>query len=66
VTPSDIQTAAADRLRRIPAVEELLGRPSLRELEKRVGHPLVRQSIREALETLRRRIAAGEDAAFSP
>lgn len=66
MTPPDTQTAASDKLCRIPAVEELLGRPSLRELEKRASRPLVREAIREVLEALRHRIAAGDDPAFSP
>ena len=62
---SDPQLAAAGSLRRIPSVEELLGRPLLREAEKRAGRPLLREAIREVLEGVRRRIAAGQGASFS-
>jgi L-seryl-tRNA(Ser) seleniumtransferase len=65
VTPPEIQTTVSERLRRIPAVEELLGRPSLRESEKCAGHALVRQATRDVLEAVRLRIEAGEDTAFS-
>jgi L-seryl-tRNA(Ser) seleniumtransferase len=63
--PSDTKSAVSERLRRIPAVEELLGRPALRDLEKRAGRPLVRQATRDVLEAVRLRIEAGEDPAFS-
>ena len=66
MTASDAQLAAAGSLRQIPAVEELLSRPALREAEKRAGRPLLREATREVLEGVRRRLAAGEDAAFSP
>ena len=38
----------------------------MRDVEKRAGRPLVREAIREVLEALRQRIAANQDAAFSP
>jgi L-seryl-tRNA(Ser) seleniumtransferase len=60
--------AEADRssqLRRIPAVDELLVRPALQSLEGRAGRPLLVEATREVLETLRRRITAGEAADFS-
>jgi len=38
----------------------------VRDVEKRAGRPLVREAIREVLEALRQRIAANQNAAFSP
>ncbi len=46
-------------LRQIPAVDELLNRQSLRELEARVGHRLVVEATRKVLQGLRQRIADG-------
>jgi L-seryl-tRNA(Ser) seleniumtransferase len=45
--------------RQIPAVNELLSRPALRDLQARVGHRLLVDSTRRALERLRDRIAEG-------
>jgi L-seryl-tRNA(Ser) seleniumtransferase len=52
-------------LRQIPAVDELLGRPALRALDRRVGHRLVVDATRQVLQSLRGRIAAGELAEIS-
>src|SRR5271157_2637198 len=51
------EPAAGSLLRQIPAVDELLNRPSLRELEGRVGHRLVVEVTREVLQSLRERIS---------
>ncbi|MBZ5545669.1 MAG: L-seryl-tRNA(Sec) selenium transferase, partial [Acidobacteriia bacterium] len=47
-------------LRQIPAVDELLGRESLRALEKRISRRLVVDATRKVLQGLRSRIASGE------
>ena len=47
-------------LRQIPAVDELLGRETLRQLESRVGHRLLVEATRKVLQSLRGRIARGE------
>ncbi len=47
-------------LRQIPAVDELLGRAALRELESRVGRRLLVDATRRVLQGLRGRIARGE------
>jgi len=47
-------------LRQIPAVDELLGRPALRELEARVGRRLLVECTRKVLQGVRGRIASGE------
>ena len=52
--------AIASLLRRIPAVDELLGRDALKSLERRVGHRQLVDSTRRVLQSLRDRIAAGE------
>jgi L-seryl-tRNA(Ser) seleniumtransferase len=52
--------ADSSLLRQIPAVDELLGRETLRALEKRVGHRLVVESTRKVVQSLRGRIASGE------
>lgn len=46
-------------LRQIPAVDELLGRESLRALEARVGRRLVVDATRKVLQGLRARISSG-------
>jgi L-seryl-tRNA(Ser) seleniumtransferase len=61
-------TATAERqalLRRIPAVDVLLGRAALQELEGRVGHRVVLDATRQVLEELRARIGCGELSDFS-
>ena len=55
----DAGPAAALLLRQIPAVNELLNRNALRELEVRVGRRLVVESTRRALQRLRNRIVEG-------
>ena len=52
-------SAAAMLLRQIPAVNELLNRSALRELEVHVGRPVVVESTRRALQRLRDRILEG-------
>ena len=54
-----LEPAAGSILRQIPAVDELLNRQSLRELEGRVGHRLVVEATRKVLQSLRARIAGG-------
>ncbi len=51
--------AAVSLLRQIPAVDDLLGRAALRELEARVGHRLVVDATRRVLQSLRGRISSG-------
>ena len=46
-------------LRQIPAVDELLSREALRQLEARVGRRLVVDSTRKVLQSLRGRISSG-------
>jgi L-seryl-tRNA(Ser) seleniumtransferase len=59
-TPSSgSESAAGSLLRQIPAVDELLNRQSLRELEGRVGHRLVVEATRKVLQSLRERISRG-------
>jgi L-seryl-tRNA(Ser) seleniumtransferase len=52
-------------LRQIPAVDELLGRDSLRALENRVGRRLVVDATRKVLQGLRSRISGGTLASVS-
>ena len=52
-------------LRQIPAVDELLGRPALRELESRVGRRLLIDCTRKVLQGVRGRITSGELSAVS-
>jgi L-seryl-tRNA(Ser) seleniumtransferase len=59
------EPAISSLLRQIPAVDELLNRPSLRELEGRVGHRLVLEATRKVLQDLRERISRGGLAAVS-
>src|SRR5208282_5951557 len=53
------EPAAGSLLRQIPAVDELLNRQSLRELEGRIGHRLVVEATRKVLQGLRESIACG-------
>ncbi|HLY59863.1 MAG TPA: L-seryl-tRNA(Sec) selenium transferase [Terriglobia bacterium] len=46
-------------LRQIPPVDELLGRESLREVEKRVGRRLLVEATRKTIQSLRTRISSG-------
>ena len=62
---SETQSEPSERLRRIPAVDELLIRPFLQRLEESAGRPLLLEATREALERLRRRILDAEDENFS-
>ena len=54
-----LEPAAATLLRQIPAVDELLNRPGLRELEVRVGRRLLVEATRKVLQGLREGIAQG-------
>jgi L-seryl-tRNA(Ser) seleniumtransferase len=63
--PRGPEPEAGNLLRQIPAVDELLGREPLRELEARVGHWLVVEATRKVLQSLRARLAAGQRAEFS-
>jgi L-seryl-tRNA(Ser) seleniumtransferase len=62
---ADSEAGLAAGLRQIPAVEDVLGRPSVSALERRAGRQLVREATREALEARRRRIAAGDEHDFA-
>jgi len=53
------EPAADSLLRQLPAVDELLNRQRLRELEGRVGHRLVVEVTRKVLQGLRERISGG-------
>jgi L-seryl-tRNA(Ser) seleniumtransferase len=52
-------------LRQIPAVDELLNRPRMRELEGRVGHRLLVEVTRRVLRSLRDQISGGSPADIS-
>ncbi|HEY6292354.1 MAG TPA: L-seryl-tRNA(Sec) selenium transferase [Terriglobia bacterium] len=56
---SDVDVS--ERLRQIPAVDELLVRPAGRDLEKRAGRTLLVEITREVVEEARRRIVAGSE-----
>ena len=56
---TDAERASTSLLRLIPAVDELLGRASLRALEGRVGRRLVVDATRKVLQGLRGRISSG-------
>jgi len=60
------QTISSEKLRQIPAVDELLSRLSGGPLEQRAGRPLLVEVIREVLQALRQRIleGAGAEAGF--
>ena len=53
------EPAAGSLLRQLPAVDELLNRQRLRELEGHVGHRLVVEVTRKVLQGLRERISDG-------
>jgi L-seryl-tRNA(Ser) seleniumtransferase len=55
----DSEQATTVLLRQIPAVNELLSRTALRDLQARVGRRLVVESTRRALQRFRDRIVAG-------
>jgi len=59
------EAEAGNVLRRIPAVDELLSREPLRELEARVGHGVVLDATRKVVQSLRERISGGQGAEFS-
>jgi len=54
-----IEPETESPLRQIPAVDDLLSRPGLRQLEARVGHRVVVEATRKALEQLRETLRAG-------
>jgi len=56
---NDLEPSAGSLLRQIPAVDELMSRPGLRELEARVGHPVVLEASRKILQDLREKISNG-------
>ena len=62
---SGSEPAAGSLLRQIPAVDELLNRPGLRELEARVGHRVVVEATRKVLQNLREKISRGSPAAVT-
>ena len=53
------QTSSASRLRRLPAVDELLKHERLRTLAEEAGRPLVLGAAREVLARVRQQIRAG-------
>jgi len=53
------ERAVASLLRQIPAVDELLSREALRELEMRVGRQMLVETARKVLQSLRERITNG-------
>jgi len=59
------ERASTALLRQIPAVDELLGRAALRELEARVGRRLLVDATRKVLQGLRGRISGGGLASVS-
>ena len=62
---SEAQTEPSERLRQIPAIDELLVRPFLQRLAQSAGRPLVLEAARTVVDSLRRRILAGRDENFS-
>ena len=63
-TKSDL-SAVVGLLRRIPAVDELLGREGLKRLEADLGHRVVVQAVRTVLQDLREGITGGVIRDFS-
>lgn len=61
-----LQIPVESLLRQIPAVDELLGRQRLRELEVRVGHALIVEATRKVLQGLRQVISTGAAPHISP
>jgi L-seryl-tRNA(Ser) seleniumtransferase len=61
----NVEPVVESLLRQIPAVDELLNRPRLRELEGRVGHRLVVEATRKVLQSLRQKISSGNLASIS-
>jgi L-seryl-tRNA(Ser) seleniumtransferase len=57
---SSSERAEASLLRQIPAVDELLGRATLRALAEHVGRRLLVDATRRVLQSLRGRIASGQ------
>jgi L-seryl-tRNA(Ser) seleniumtransferase len=53
-----------ERLRSLPAIDELLGRPSLAPLFDKKPRPLVVRALREAVERARQRILKGDAQGF--
>jgi L-seryl-tRNA(Ser) seleniumtransferase len=65
-SPSDDARSAVERLlRQIPAVDELLNRPRIRELEGRFGHRVVVEATRVVVRSLRERISCGSQSGIS-
>jgi L-seryl-tRNA(Ser) seleniumtransferase len=60
-----IPESESSLLRQIPAVDELLNRRILRNLEERVGHRLVLEAARQVLHRLREKISRGATAGVS-
>jgi L-seryl-tRNA(Ser) seleniumtransferase len=65
MSASETEVEPSERLRQIPAVDELLACASLQQLEQRSGRLLLLDTTREVLEGLRRRIVAGQQEQFS-
>src|SRR5690349_19370609 len=57
---SDMKEVAGELLRQIPAVDELLLRPALQNLQEHLGRRLVLESVREVLQRLRATILRGD------
>ncbi|HET7746235.1 MAG TPA: hypothetical protein VFM29_02975, partial [Vicinamibacteria bacterium] len=57
--------ASRDLRRRVPAVEKVLARPEIRELEQRFGRPPVVEGVRSVLDSARRAAAGGDESAVS-
>lgn len=58
--------AAAEMLRQIPSVDELLGRDALKRLQAELGHRVVVEAARSILQEMREGIAKGTAGTFSP
>ena len=57
-----LQKDAPSRLRAIPSVDELLGRPFLQELAQKSGRELVAQAVRKVLAETRAAPQGGDHA----
>ncbi len=64
-TETSSERASVSLLRQIPAVDELLSRGALRDLETRVGRRVLVEATRKVLQSLRGRITSGELATIS-
>ena len=53
-----------ERLRALPAIDELLGRPSLLPLFAKKSRPVIVQALREAVDAARQRLLSGDPRGF--